>query len=49
MAKPMLILHVKFIDAFAPLRIFNAQSNVAFSVINAHKVGVLNEKGVRKA
>ena len=29
---------------FTPFRIENAQSNVTFSLINAHKVGVLNEK-----
>ena len=30
--------------AFTPFRIENAQSNVTFSFIYAHKVGVLNEK-----
>jgi hypothetical protein len=33
---------------FTPFRIENAKSNVAFSVINAHDVGVLNEKRCKR-
>jgi len=34
----------ELITPFTPFRIENAQSNVTFSLIYAHKVGVLNEK-----
>ena len=39
-----LMTQMMMVSGFTPLRIFNAQSNVAFSLIYAHSVGALNEK-----
>ena len=39
-----LMTQMTMVSGFTLLRIFNAQSNVAFSLIYAHSVGALNEK-----
>jgi len=44
----LLFLYNDIHNAFKSFRIENAKSNVAFSVINAHDVGVLNEKRYNK-